>query len=245
MSDADRPQLSVVIPAYNEARRLPDTLNQILNFLEGREDSWELVVVDDGSSDDTRLVAAKILEGRENARVINNGRNLGKGYSVRHGMVQSNGALVLFTDADNSTPIQELDKLRSAIDQGNQLAIGSRALGQSSVQVHQPWYREMMGKVFNLIVRLLAVRGFRDTQCGFKLFTRRAVDLLVPRQTLGGFGFDVELIFIALRHGLRVAEVPVTWINSPQTTVHPIKAPIKMIGDLLNIRLNSLRGLYD
>jgi dolichyl-phosphate beta-glucosyltransferase len=232
-----RPLVSVVIPAYNEARRLPPTLEKIQRHLAGRP--HEIVVVDDGSEDDTaaRAEAAGV-------QVLRNEGNRGKGYSVRRGMLRAQGARRLMTDADLSTPIEELDRLLAKMDEGYDVAIASRALPESNVEVRQPWYRENMGRLFNLCVRMLALPGLQDTQCGFKLFSASAAEQAFGAARLDGFSFDVEALFVARRRGFRIAEVPVTWRNDEATRVDTFKGAVAFL-DLARIRLNDLRGAYD
>lgn len=234
MSD---PELSVVIPAYNEAQRLPPTLERIRRHLDGT--SYELVVVDDGSADDTALRAEAA-----GARVVRNEGNRGKGYAVRRGMLLARGARRLMTDADLSTPIEDLGRLRAKMDEGYDVVIASRALPTSNVEVRQPWYRENMGRLFNLCVRAVALPGLADTQCGFKLFSARAAEEAFGAARLDGFSFDVEALFVARRRGFRIAEVPVTWRNDEGTRVNAIKGMVAFL-DLARIRLNDWRGAYD
>lgn len=228
--------LSVIIPAYNEENRLPVTLRTTLGWLSENLPRFELIVVDDGSQDRTRQVVDYYAKLDPRVRLTAERQNRGKGYSVREGVLLSQGRLVLYMDADNSTPISEIEKFYQALDQGAQVVIGSRALAASQILVHQPWYRETMGKTFNLLVRLFAVRGINDTQCGFKLFTREAADTIFPRQRIKGFSFDVELLFLAQRFGFKIAEVPICWENSPESRVHILFDAVKMFWDLLKIR---------
>ena len=200
--------LSVVIPAYNERARLPRTLERIRGFLAGRP--HEIVVVDDGSADGT-AEAARAAAGDALVLLRNEG-NRGKGYSVRRGMLAARGARRLMTDADLSTPIEELARLEQALEDGHGVAIGSRALAGARIEVRQPLYRESLGRLFNVFVRALAVPGVRDTQCGFKLFTAAAAQAVFTAARLDGFSFDVEALFIARQLGYRVAEVPVACV---------------------------------
>ena len=241
----DRPaELSLIIPAYNEEPRLGDALDQAADYLAAGGIDAEVLVVDDGSTDGTVGVARERAARFGAFRLVSNGANRGKGYSVWNGLRQARGRYRLFTDADFSTPIQEWEKIRPKLEEGYDVVIGSRSLPGSQVLVRQVWYRELMGRFFNVLVRVLAVRGFIDTQCGFKCFTARAVEILSPRQTLWGFGFDVELLYIARKHGLRVAEVPVRWINSPASRLDPVKDSLRMFGELLTIRVKDWLGRY-
>ncbi len=236
-------ELSVIIPAYNEDVCLHRTLQAIVAYLAGRF-SYEIIVVDDGSTDRTYEVSRNFFNMNQCGQVLKNDANYGKGYSVRKGMFKARGNLRLFSDADMSTPIDELEKLHGAIGDGYDLAIGSRSLPDSDVRVHQRLYRELMGKIFNCFVQKVAVRGIIDTQCGFKLFTKEAAHDIFRRQYINGFSFDVEVLFIAFKLGYRVKEVPVTWINSPRSKVNPVTDSARMLLDLFSIRFKDLSGLY-
>lgn len=231
---SERPHLSVVIPAYREERRLQASLPVIRQYLERCNYSWEVVLVDDGSPDRTSDVARDLLAGVPH-QILRNEPNAGKGASIRRGMLASQGNLALFTDADLSTPIEDIERLLPAIEAGADVAFGSRAVAGSELSVRQPLAREMSGRVFNLAVRLLVIRGVCDTQCGFKLFTRRAADFLFPLQTMAGFAFDVELLGIAQAAGLRIQEVGVRWENSPGTRVS-LAAGMRAFTDLVRVR---------
>lgn len=243
-----QPSLSVVIPAYNEERRLPPTLERVADYF-GRFDKFvEVLIVNDGSRDATAGVARALGEKLSTAcleiRVLENPGNQGKGYSVRHGMLEARGDWALFSDADLSAPIEELPKLLvSAQKGGYDGAIGSRALDRSLVGVHQPAFRELSGRTFNLGVRLLAGLPFHDTQCGFKLFTRAAAQAIFRRQRMTRFGFDVETLYIAKKLGLRIAEIPVRWNDVEGTTVGMLAGADAFL-DLARVRWNDMRGLY-
>jgi dolichyl-phosphate beta-glucosyltransferase len=232
--------LSVVIPAYNEARRLPATLARVGEHLAVRGVPHEIVVVDDGSSDGTAEVARA---GGEAVRVLRHEPNRGKGYAVRRGMLAATGERRLMTDADLSTPIEELSRLETEIDRGFDVAIGSRAAPGARIEVHQPAYREAMGRVFNLLVQALLLPGLADTQCGFKLFTAGAAEAAFSPARLDGFSFDVEALYVARRRGLKVAEVPVVWRNDAATRVGLAGGGAAFL-DLLRIRLLAWRGAY-
>jgi dolichyl-phosphate beta-glucosyltransferase len=234
------PELSVVIPAFNEALRLPATLARIREHLAGA--SFEIVVVDDGSTDGTAQQAR--AAGDDCLRVIGGGRNRGKGHAVRQGMLEARGALRLMTDADLSTPIEELARLQARAAEGFEIVIASRALAGSRIEVHQPWYRESVGRAFNLLVRALLLPGLHDTQCGFKLFSARAAAEVFAAARLDGFGFDVEALVIARRRGYRIAELPVTWRNDAATHVSSLRGFLAFL-DLARIRWNAWRGRYD
>ena len=230
-------ELSVVIPAYNEERRLGPTLEQVADYLSNQPWPTELIVVDDGSSDGTVALAQEFLERSPvPGRLLVNEQNRGKGYSVRRGMMESTGRLALFSDADLSTPIQHTADLRAAIEAGADIAVGSRALRESDLAVPQPFLRQTAGRMFSVVQRSILGSGIRDTQCGFKMFTREAVQSVFPHQRLERWAFDAELIFIALRLGFSVVEVPVRWVNSPDTKVNACADGMQMVRDLVRIR---------
>jgi dolichyl-phosphate beta-glucosyltransferase len=241
----DQPYLSVVIPAYNEERRLLATLLRIEEYLEAREEEAEIVVVDDGSRDATLRLARERAEGRPDLVVLANDRNRGKGFSVRRGFLAARGERVLVTDADLSTPVEDVEKLEEALAGGGDFAIGSRALSASEIVVHQPPWRERMGRHFNRLVRILARLDVRDSQCGFKLFERERCAPLFSRGRLSGFAWDVEVLVIARRLGLRWSEVPVRWYDSVPSRVRPLRHAAQMFRDLLRVRLAEWRGAYD
>lgn len=237
--------ISVVVPAYNEARRLPSTLQALASYLEARHfDFAEIIVVDDGSADGT----ADLVEGARArypmVRLLRNPGNRGKGYTVRRGMLEAKGEWILFTDADLSAPIGELAKLEAAVEAGQaQVAIGSRALDRSLIERHQPGLREAVGRFFNLVMRIVTGLPFKDTQCGFKLFEARAAKDIFSRLRLDGFGFDVEALYLARRLGYRVREVPVRWSNVEGTTVSLLRG-LDAFVDLGRIRINAVLGKY-
>jgi len=237
--------LTLVIPAYNEERRIGATLEEVFRFLDEQDYPSEVLVVDDGSSDATVEVAEKVAAGRENFRVLKNGVNRGKGYSVRQGMLDAKYDIVLFSDADLSTPIEETTRCIQCINEGFDVVVGSRGMKESNIVVYQPWHRRVMGKVFNLCVRALAVRGISDTQCGFKAFTREAARRIFGAIRIERFAFDVEALFLARKYGCKMKELPVTWEDSTLTRVSPLRDSISMFKALLTIRFNSLRGFYN
>jgi dolichyl-phosphate beta-glucosyltransferase len=241
--NAPAPELSVVIPAYNEERRLPETLRRIRKYLEARRVSAEVIVVDDGSSDATAALVGEWGAEWPALRLLSNGRNRGKGYSVRHGMLEARGQLVLFTDADLSAPIEEADKLLAALG-GYDVAIGSRALDRSLIEVHQSPLREFAGILFNQLVRLLTGLHFSDTQCGFKAFVCQRARIVFEQQRIERFGFDPEILFLAERHGLRAVEVPVRWAHDPATKIHVVRDGLRMFAEVLLIRWHWLLGRY-
>ena len=222
--------LSIVIPAYNEEERLGPTLARIRDWGRGRREAIEVIVSDDGSRDRTREVAAAA-----GVKVVGYAKNRGKGSAVRTGMLAAGGARVLMCDADLATPIEELDKLGAELDRGADLAIGSRAIDRSLIETRQHPMRELMGRTFNGIVRLLVLGGIKDTQCGFKLFTREAAQDLFGRATVDGFAFDVEILWLA-RGRYRIAEVPVVWRHVEESKVSPGMDAARMFADLVRIR---------
>jgi len=237
--------LSVVIPAFNEEQLLPESLARVFDYLQAERIDAEVLVVDDGSGDDTSRVARESMRGRR-GRLIRNEENRGKGFSVRHGVLKAEGRWVLMTDADLSTPIEEYAKLtRIARDRDLDMIIGSRALPESQIEVRQNIVRESMGKTFNVVMRQMTGLKFRDTQCGFKLFDRRRTQPLFERMVIDRFAFDAELLFLADRFGLRVADVPVVWRNVASSRVRLLRDPLNMLVDLLRIRWRFRRGLYN
>ena len=220
------------------------TLPVLRAWLEQQEYLWEVVLVDAGSSDRTLEVFHNHFAPEE-GRSFRNANNRGKGYAIRRGIQEAKGQMLLFSDADFSTPIEEFTKLFQFLRSGYDVAIGSRSLPDSNVEVHQAWYREGMGKIFNLLVRLIVLRGFIDTQCGFKCVQRDRVLPLLPLMAVDGFCFDVELLFLSKKAGLKIVEVPVRWINDPVSKVHLLKDSTKMFLDLLWIRFRDGFGQYD
>jgi glycosyltransferase involved in cell wall biosynthesis len=240
---ATTPELSIIIPSYNEELRLPATLERIAAYLATSGRDAEVLVVDDGSKDGTAAVAEYFRVKIPTLRVISNGVNRGKGYSVRHGMQEARGRIALFTDADLSAPIEEAGKLIDALETYD-LAIGSRAMDRSLITVHESLFREFAGIIFNKIVRIILWLPFVDTQCGFKAFLRERCKVIFEQQTIERFGFDPELLFLAHRHGLRAVEIPVRWGHSPATKVSMLHDSIQMFIDVFTIRGNALWGRY-
>lgn len=229
--------LSVIVPAYNEADRLPPTLRRIRGWLDEQGEAYEVIVVDDGSLDGTAATTEALRADWPELQVLQLPVNTGKGAAVRAGMLRARGELRLFTDADLSAPIEDLPLLRERIGGDTQVAIGSRAVDRSFVEVHQPFHREFMGRVNNVLIRSLVLRGIRDTQCGFKLFTAEAaVACFAPLRTLR-FGFDVEVLVRARRCGWTIAEVPVHWRHVEASRVRALRDSTRMIWDLATIRL--------
>ena len=235
------PFLSIVIPAYNEEFRIASSLASVRCYAERKQYLIEVLVVDDGSSDHTREVVAR----EPMARVLSNPRNRGKGFSVRRGVLEACGELVLFTDADLSAPIEECDKLLDALaSSGADVAVGSRALQRRLIGIHQSRFREWGGRLFNLMVRLATGLRIHDTQCGFKLFRRQTTRRAFELQRVDGFGFDAEILFLVERLGGKLVEVPVRWNHSSATKVHYLRDSIRMTLDLVELRWRALRGLY-
>jgi len=236
--------LSIIIPSYNEEARLPGTLQRIAEYLPTLGLRTEVLVVDDGSTDRTAAVAESFHGKLTGLRVLSNGTNRGKGYSVRHGMLEAQGDMVLFTDADLSAPIEESDKLLTALNNGYDVAIGSRAMDRSLISTHQSIFREFAGIIFNKIVRIVLRLPFVDTQCGFKAFRRERTRIIFEQQRIEGFGFDPELLYLARHYGLRAIEIPVRWGHSEATTVNMLGDSLKMFADIFTIRWNAMSGRY-
>jgi dolichyl-phosphate beta-glucosyltransferase len=241
-------EISFVVPAYNEARRIIPTLEKIRHYAESNFYHWEMLVVDDGSQDRTAALVKKYFQTtvcRHPLRFLTNGINRGKGFSVRQGFLESQGEIVLFTDSDLSTPIEETEKLLQPIQSGTyDGAIASRAVRGSRILVHQPFFREYGGKVFNCMVRLLAWLPFHDTQCGFKAFRRLPFLPVFQQQKIERFGFDVEILYLAKKIGLRVAEIPVLWAHCSDSKVHFTQDAFQMAGEIWSVRRNDWKGLY-
>lgn len=237
--------ISVIVPAYNEETRLPETIRAVENYFREHPCAFhEILIVDDGSKDKTASVAEDFAKSNANIQLLRNPGNRGKGYSVRHGMLKARGEWRLFSDADLSTPIEELDKLWSAVERESaDVAIGSRALDRSLIGIHQPGLRETAGRVFNVAMRMTIGLPIRDTQCGFKLFRGELVREIFSRQTLERFGFDVEVLFIAQHLGYKIAEVPVRWNHAEGSKVGMLTG-LRAFLELAEVRANSLRGRY-
>ena len=238
------PNYSIVIPAYNESARIPAALQQVVACV--RERAWhaEVIVVNDGSTDRTAEVVRDFARTAPEVRLVENPGNRGKGYSVRAGMLQALGEIVMFTDADLSSPIEEAERLFDAIAAGADIAIGSRWLEKNRQTQRQPLYRQFFGRCFNAVTRLVMGLPFADTQCGFKAFTRHAAQTVFQLQTIERWGFDPEILFIALKRGFRVVEVPVSWGHDERTRMSYIKDGAQMLEEIATIRWNALRGHY-
>lgn len=239
------PQLSIIIPAYNEAKRISRTLDTLKKYLEDQGWRAEVIVVNDGSSDETAAVVESYRSRWNVLRLIDNGGNRGKGFSVRNGALGAQGDVILFTDADLSAPITEAPKLIDPIANGEcDVTFGSRAVDRSLIGVHQSLFRETSGRIFNLFVQGLIGLPFKDTQCGFKAFRREITGPVFERQTIMGFGFDPEILYIAKKRGLRLREIPVRWDHVEGTTVRFLRDSCRMFLDLLRIRWNDLFRKY-
>jgi glycosyltransferase involved in cell wall biosynthesis len=236
-------EISIIIPAYNEELRLPKSLERIRAYLDAKRISSEVIVVDDGSSDGTVQFMESQIAAWPGLRLVKNPGNRGKGYSVRHGTLEAQGKVILFTDADLSAPIEEADKLLAALAT-HDVAIGSRAMDRSLIVVHQPWTREIAGMVFNTIVRVVLGLNIEDTQCGFKAFRREKSQIIFQQQRIERFGFDPELLFLAKRNGLTIAEVPVRWANAEGTTVSMWDGIRAMFFEVAKVRWNAMTGKY-
>jgi dolichyl-phosphate beta-glucosyltransferase len=237
MSGESELELSVVVPCFNEEQRLPSTIEKIERFLDARKTAYELILVDDGSADGTRKVMDAAAARNQAIRVEALAQNRGKGRALATGVAAARGRRVLVTDADLSTPIEELPKLEAAVDAGAGVAIASRAVKGSRVEVAQPIYRVLMGKVFNLIVQVVLLPGLWDTQCGFKLFRADIAHPVFAALTTDGFGYDPEVLYRAKKSGVRIAEVPVVWRNSAPTKVMAIRSSLDMFEHVVRVRL--------
>lgn len=240
-------KLSVIIPAYNEERRLPKTLREIDKYLSRQTYSYEVLVVSDGSQDKTPAIVRERFSDIRNLRLIANKENHGKGYVVRQGMLEARGEYRLFTDADNSTSIDHLEKMWPYFEQGFEVVIGSREAKDAPgarQAISQPFWKRMLGDFGNLIIRFLAVPGIRDTQCGFKAFTAKAAQDIFPRMIIDRWGFDIEVLAVARKLGYKIAIIPVYWINDPESKVS-LKGYVQVFFEVLKIRINLIKGVYD
>lgn len=241
-------ELSIVVPAFNESARIVPSLEKILTYIREKGLDAELIVVDDGSSDDTAEIAGKVAERYDEIKtnVIRHKQNRGKGNAVKTGLLAAEADIALFSDADLSTPIEEAEKLIAPISNGEMdLTFGSRALDRSLIGTHQPWRREQGGKVMNFVIRKMSGLGFADTQCGFKAFNMKKFRPLLDVMTVDRFGFDVEFLFVAKYHGLRLAEIPVRWNDVEGSKVSVFRDTRRMFSELALIRRNAKNGVYD
>lgn len=237
------PVLSLIIPAYNEGQRLPQTLPQVISFIVAQSYPAEVLVVNNNSQDDTRAIAQEFADEFPFVFVLDEPTQ-GKGAAVRTGMNAAKGEYLFMADADLSMPIEEVDKFMPPKLDGYDIAIASREI-KGAVRYNEPGYRHLMGRIFNFIVKVLAVPGFQDTQCGFKCFRRQVALDILDTQTIDGWAFDVELLYIAQRRGYRIVEVPVNWYYRANSRINPIRDAIDMVREVVKIRLNGRRGRYD
>ncbi|HEX2917564.1 MAG TPA: dolichyl-phosphate beta-glucosyltransferase, partial [Edaphobacter sp.] len=239
------PEISIVVPAYNEGTRIENALERIFTCVDQRGWDAEVLVVDDGSSDQTASIVKQWMETHPRLHLIQNPGNRGKGYSVRNGLLQAAGEIVMFTDADLSAPMEEAERLFSAIHSGADVAIGSRWLDRARQTIHQPLYRQFFGRCFNWITRTVMGLPFKDTQCGFKAFRRSAAQVIFRLQTIERWGFDPEILFIAQKLGYEIREVPVTWGHDERSRLSYLRDGMKMLEEMAIIRSNSFAGRYD
>ncbi|HEY0566362.1 MAG TPA: dolichyl-phosphate beta-glucosyltransferase [Terriglobales bacterium] len=235
---------SFVIPAYNESQRLAPTLDKVLAHVAERGWNAEILVVNDGSKDNTADIIRDYAARYPIVRLIENPGNRGKGYAVRNGMLHASGDILLMTDADLSSPITEASKLFAAIENGADIAIGSRWINPSLQTVRQPWYRQLGGRVFNLVIRIILGLRQKDTQCGFKAFTRAAAQTLFPLQQIDRWGFDPELLFIAKKFQMKIAEIGVEWAHDDRSKINPLRDGFRIVNDAIQVRKNAWAGKY-
>jgi glycosyltransferase involved in cell wall biosynthesis len=239
------PYYSIIVPAYNEAERIGPSLERMLSFIEQSQWSAEIIVVNDGSRDNTAAVVNEFARTNPIVRLLDNPGNHGKGYTVRNGMMNASGQVLLFTDADLSSPIEECVKLFAPIESGQaDIAVGSRYLDSELQTRKQPLYRRMLGRAFNLALRSILNLSYADTQCGFKAFSRKAAITVFSAMKIEGWGFDPEILFLAKRYGLHVVEVPVSWAHDHRSKINPLMDGARMLNELMRVRLNSLSGKY-
>jgi dolichyl-phosphate beta-glucosyltransferase len=236
MGNFKKMEISIVIPAYNEEKRIGKTLKKVYEYFKEKKIEFEIIVVDDGSNDKTVEIVEKFSFDKKEIRILKHEKNMGKGAAVKTGILNAKGELILFTDADLSTPIEEFEKLKKEIENGYDIAIGSRGLKDSKIVIPQPFYRRIIGKIFPFLVRLIVINDFKDTQCGFKLFKKEAGKKIFSQLKTDGFAFDVEVLARGKKENFKIAEVPVVWINSPYSSVKIFKDSFKMFISLLKIR---------
>jgi dolichyl-phosphate beta-glucosyltransferase len=241
----NEPTYSFILPAYNESERLTSSIPKVLEYVHARGLNAEIIVVNDGSTDGTAEVVRRFAASNPMIVLLENPGNRGKGYSVRNGMLHAKGAVALFTDADLSSPISEADKLFAALADGADVAIGSRWLKRELQTERQPFLRQLYGRLFNLGLRIVLGLGYRDTQCGFKAFTRQAIQVVFTRQRVERWGFDPELLFLAGKFKLKTVEVPVEWAHDHRSKINPLRDGLRMGLDVLDIRWNSSMGRYE
>ncbi|MCM8767179.1 MAG: glycosyltransferase family 2 protein [Candidatus Omnitrophica bacterium] len=232
-------EISIVIPAYNEEKRILKTIEKIYKYFKNKNYDFEIIVVDDGSKDKTFEIVEKFAKNKKEIIILKHPKNLGKGAAVRTGVLSASGNFILFTDADLSTPIEEFEKLKEKIENGYDIAIGSRGLKDSKIVIPQPFYRRIIGKIFPILVRLIVIKDFKDTQCGFKLFKKEQGKKIFSQLKTGGFAFDVEVLAKAKKEGYKIAEVGIVWYNSPRSSVRILKDSFRMFFSLLKIKLKK------
>lgn len=243
VENKSEPLATVIIPAWNEERRMPASLQRVVAFVESQSDPIEVVVVDDGSEDRTAAIVEEFAQQHDFIRLIRNPHG-GKGAAIKTGVSQGRGQYLVLSDTDLSVPIEEIVKFLPPALNGYDVAIASRE-APGAERIDEPYYRHLMGRVYNLLVRLAAVPGIQDTQCGFKAFRREVARQVFPLQTIEGWGFDVEVLFIARRLGYQIVEIPVRWYYGRESKVKPVKDTLCMVRDLLQVRRNARQGLYD
>jgi dolichyl-phosphate beta-glucosyltransferase len=237
--------VSVVIPTYNEGGRIEPNLEKIIKYLNVKFAQFEVIAVDDGSRDDTPRKIAEVARKEPRVRHFLFSTNRGKGFVVREGILKARGDVIFFTDADLSTPVEEIEKAVQGLSEGYPVIIASRRHEESVIRLRQNWFRGTIGRVFNLLVRILLTMPLRDTQCGFKGFSRQAAQEIFSRVHIEGFAFDAEVLLIARRLGYSIKEIPVCWTNSPESKVRPLRHSLLVVGELLRIYWNDRKGLYD
>jgi dolichyl-phosphate beta-glucosyltransferase len=237
--------LTLIVPVFNEEQRVELAVPKLFRYLEDQFGKWEVLYVDDGSTDNTYQLLKRIQTEHPALRVMQSKKNSGKGNAIRLGMKEARGDFVMFSDADFSTPIEEAGKLLEALLKSYDIAIGSRGLDLSNIEIRQSWIRENMGKIFNRIIRAILPLKIHDTQCGFKMFRKESLAVIIPRMQMDGFAFDVEMLMIGQIHGMRIAEIPVTWRNAKGSKVHPIRSSLQMLRDVIAIRRRLKRGDYN
>jgi glycosyltransferase involved in cell wall biosynthesis len=244
MTNQNPPNYSIIIPAYNEATRLGATLDRVLAYVTEKGWDAEVLAVNDGSHDGTADVIRGYAKNNPRLRLLQNPGNRGKGYSVRNGMLHAQGEVLLFSDADLSSPIEEAEKLFAALAAGADIAVGSRWLRSDLQTQRQPLYRQLFGRIFNLLLRVILGLNFKDTQCGFKAFNRHAADIIFPQQRIERWAFDPELLYLAQKAELKVEEVPVAWSHVGGTRISPLRDGMRMFREVLEIRRNARAGKY-
>ncbi len=238
-------EISLIIPVYNEEKRIKLTLSNCISYFKNKKINYEIIIVDDGSTDKTRLIVKDFSNKNKNIKLTKQRNNKGKGYSVKEDMLLARGDYLLFSDADLSTPIREVEKFIKVIKSGYDIVIASRNMKGSIIPIKQPFFRSFLGTIFPFIVSLLILPGYKDTQCGFKLFKKNVAKKIFNKQKINGFGFDVEILFIAKKHNYKTKELPVTWSNALGSKINPVKDSIRMLLDIFKIKLNNIKNIYN